>query len=141
LWLKNALDPTERTQVQADGRVYVQAPARGYAIYVLENEYVAYTLKSAASNVVPTQDESYTVSAFPMPAREYANVNIYLTQESSVDVNIYNTSGQMVAHIYKGQLPKGSETWQWATSNIQSGLYLCKVNVNGKIRVLKILVT
>jgi alpha-amylase len=141
LWLKNALDPTQRTQIQADGRVYVQAPARGYAIYVLENEYVAYTLKSAESSEVPNQNENFTVSTFPMPASEIANINIRLTRESSVDVSIYNTNGQMVAHIYSGQLPKGSETWQWATGNLQSGLYLCKFSVNGNIRVLKILVT
>jgi alpha-amylase len=40
-YLKNALNPKERIKVQADGRVNVKAPARGYAIYVLESDYVA----------------------------------------------------------------------------------------------------
>jgi alpha-amylase len=41
-WIKNAFNPKDRIQVQADGRVNVKAPARGYAIYVLESDYVVY---------------------------------------------------------------------------------------------------
>lgn len=44
-WLKNAFNPKERIQVQADGRVNVKAPPRGYSIYVLELDYVAYSKK------------------------------------------------------------------------------------------------
>jgi alpha-amylase len=42
LTLVNAFNATETTVVQADGRVSVSAPARGYAIWVKESEYVAY---------------------------------------------------------------------------------------------------
>lgn len=51
--LINALDNNDITQVYSDGRVWIQAPARSYAIYVLESDYVAYTpLKSAnTSNI------------------------------------------------------------------------------------------
>jgi alpha-amylase len=44
-WLKNAFNPNERIQVQADGRVNVKATPRGYAVYVLESDYVAYPKK------------------------------------------------------------------------------------------------
>jgi alpha-amylase len=40
--LKNAITG-ELVTVQADGRVWVHAPARGYAVYVLSSEYVQYT--------------------------------------------------------------------------------------------------
>jgi len=39
--LVNAFDGTEKTQVYPDGRVYVSAPPRGYAVYVPQNEYLA----------------------------------------------------------------------------------------------------
>ncbi len=40
--LVNALDGTSTTQVFADGRVQVSAPPRGYAVYVPQDEYVAF---------------------------------------------------------------------------------------------------
>jgi alpha-amylase len=40
--LVNAFDPSSTTKVFADGRVHVSAPPRGYAIYVPQDEFVAY---------------------------------------------------------------------------------------------------
>lgn len=39
--LVNAFDGTQKTHVYPDGRVYVSAPPRGYAVYVPQNEYLA----------------------------------------------------------------------------------------------------
>jgi alpha-amylase len=41
--LVNAFDNTITSKVYGDGRVWVEAPARGYAIYVLATDYVAYS--------------------------------------------------------------------------------------------------
>lgn len=40
--LVNAFNASETVTVQADGRVYLSAPARGYAVYVKQSEYVAF---------------------------------------------------------------------------------------------------
>jgi alpha-amylase len=147
LWLKNEFNPSERVQVQSDGRVYVQAPARGYAIYVLDNEYVTYTLKSSNSNDIEPALVSnsrpadlLTVSAFPNPASEFANINIYLTKDAAVTVNIYNTNGQLVANVYQGQLQAGTATLQWTFNQLKPDLYICKVIANSLVQVVKIVV-
>lgn len=40
--LVNAFDNNQTTRVAADGRVWVEAPARGYVVYVLEDEFLEY---------------------------------------------------------------------------------------------------
>lgn len=40
--LVNAFDNTTTTSVYPDGRVWVEAPARGYAVYVLSTDYIGY---------------------------------------------------------------------------------------------------
>lgn len=40
--LVNAFDKNQKTTVAADGRVWVEAPGRGYAVYVAEDDYVAF---------------------------------------------------------------------------------------------------
>lgn len=40
--LVNAFNPAQTATVHSDGRVYLSAPARGYAVYVLQGDYVTY---------------------------------------------------------------------------------------------------
>jgi len=41
--LVNVFNSSKFTRVAADGRIWLEAPARGYTIYVLEEDFVAYT--------------------------------------------------------------------------------------------------
>lgn len=41
--LVNALNPEQKTAVYHDGRVWVNAPARGYSIFVIEEDFVNYS--------------------------------------------------------------------------------------------------
>ena len=146
-WLKNAFNPTERVQIQADGRVYVQAPARGYAIYVLDNEYVAYNTKSAKVEVQNDLNKTgqydtgaFSLSVTPNPVNTNTTININLPVESASVVNLYNTNGQIVTTLYDGVLPAGKSTLQLAPFQLTPGIYICKAIVNDQVKIVKILV-
>ncbi len=67
--LINALDGTSTTAVQADGRVYVSAPARGIALYVPQTEFTAFTVPSGDLGAVQQPMlERETPSAFALHA-------------------------------------------------------------------------
>lgn len=143
LWLKNALDPTERVQIQADGRVFVQAPARGYAVYVLESEYVGYVAKNAklnndATSALPVSP--FSVSAYPNPVVNSADIEVNLPDSNSCEINIYNTTGELIKSVFKGTLPAGKNTFHWNASGIKPGVYLCKILANDLVQVTKIMV-
>lgn len=144
LWLKNALDPNERVQVQSDGRVYVQAPARGYAVYVLDTEYITYVAKSTPAIEDMSEKQvnvnQFSINAYPNPAESYANIDIFLPKEMTVEINLYTSSGEKAGTIFKGQLPAGKSTLELNTGEYKAGMYFCKVLANDQTAVTKILI-
>lgn len=145
LWLKNVLVPTERVQVQADGRVYVQAPARGYAVYVLESEYLSYSLKSGnVSEDITGEDELVTedvsIDIFPNPVVTNAEIKVNLTKESDVNITILNSSGQTITPLFKGKLPAGEKNFIWDKGSLKSGTYYFRIITSENTFVKKIMV-
>ena len=143
LWIKNAFNPAERLQIQADGRVYVQAPARGYAIYVLDTEYITYNSKSAnvQEDVLASfsSQDNLTITAHPNPADSFSDIEIESPKILSVDVNIYSSNGEKIKNIFYGDVA-GKKTIEWNTTGIQPGLYICKAITKDQVAVTKILV-
>lgn len=145
--LKNAFTGATTT-VQADGRVWVEAPARGYAVYVLSSEYVTYTapLKSAKVDEVatsitqPATNMKLSLSVYPNPVSGSANINIFMPEKLASEVGVYNMSGQEIATLFKGNMETGTNTLQWNTSNSKPGLYLCKIITKDNVQVAKIFV-
>ena len=111
LWLKNALNPSERVQVQADGRVYVQAAARGYAVYVLESEYVAYTAPAVKGLFVSNSNQqpagANSISVFPNPVEGQTNIALTVAEKQVIKVELYSAAGQFVGNAFVGELQAG----------------------------------
>ncbi len=143
LWLKNALNPSERTQVQADGRVWVQAPARGYAIYVLESQYVAYTAKSLDeqnSEDVSIQDRP-SIFAFPNPFNESTSIQFSTISNSKVSVVIYDQIGRVVETLFSGNKQAGPQQFVWNRKNSAPGMYFAKIEADNTIQTIKLLIS
>ncbi len=136
--LVNAFNPNETTVVQADGRVYVSAPARGYAIWVKNSEYVAYTTPASArsssagisqavsnaSSSIKEIDSNYKVNQnYPNPFDQYTNISFTIPEKGNVEVIIYNALGQKEATLVKGFLSAGEHKFTWNTKDEKSGVY------------------
>ncbi len=141
LWLKNAFTGT-RVQVQADGRVWVEAPARGYSVYVLETEYVTYVPSAVAKfqNTTLPENNEIDLAVSPNPSNGNVNINVTLPEELDVEICTYNSAGQLVAKVFKGQLFSGKQSIQYNTSDLKPGLYLCKLVAKNQVKVVKLLV-
>lgn len=75
--LVNAFDNTKTTRVFADGRVWVEAPARGYAIYVLSSDYTPYNTPINAGYFelgrhTGTDSKNCEATVFQNPAKRHA---------------------------------------------------------------------
>jgi alpha-amylase len=127
LTLVNAFNPAQTTVVQADGRVNVSAPARGYTIWVRQNEYVAYTAPGtaresvAAEEIMGNENESDEISVYPNPARHKLNVTIK-NPGSAREISIYNHLGEL---IFTKQPESASE--ELSMDNFNEGFYIVKV--------------
>jgi len=142
LWLKNAIDTTETVMVQADGRVYVQAPARGYAVYVLENEYVGNTTKSATAKKDELNDNlQVKTTIIPNPFVNNVKIKFNTLEQGFLDLRILDQMGRKVKVLYKGMKGAGNHEFDWNSEDVSPGLYYVKINFNGENKVLKLIKT
>ena len=76
------------------------------------------------------------MNIIPNPASGQANVILNMASEASVNIVVYDITGQMVATIYNGSIGAGEHSIVFNTDNIVSGIYLIKVS-DGKSSILR----
>ncbi|MCB0736628.1 MAG: T9SS type A sorting domain-containing protein [Bacteroidetes bacterium] len=77
------------------------------------------------------QNEAITVkSVYPNPVIEDATLNIELSQESNVVVNVLNMSGQQLSSKDFGSLSTGNHNLTFETSDLEAGQYIYLVKTD-----------
>jgi alpha-amylase len=140
--LVNALDGSSTTQVYGDGRVWVSAPPRGYAVYVPQDEYVAYSgrVENASERIdlaVLTEGETpraFSVAPnYPNPFNPATTIAFSLPETGHVTVKVYNVLGQVVSTLADEVMQAGTHRVAWrADDGLGSGLYYYTVTWNGR---------
>lgn len=138
LTLVNAFNPLETVTVQLDGRVWLEAPARGYSVWVKSGDYLAYTppSKSVAMNIDEVSPELSTTFAllpnYPNPFNPTTVVGYTLPSAGQVSVKVYDVSGRMVTTLFDGYATAGNQRHSFDASGLSSGVYLYVVDWNGQ---------
>ena len=132
--LKNALTGTTVT-VQADGRVWVEAPARGYAVYVISTDYVAYvqskvTSKTAKDNL--TQD-NFRVNIYPNPIASNSVISILTQSRQDVTITVYDAIGKQITQIYSGMLDEGTHEFLLNDAIQNHGTYFVRIKAGDEL--------
>lgn len=70
---------------------------------------------------------------YPNPFNPVTNISFDLPGRSEVRIAVYDLSGREVARLADGIEPAGRHTVQFNGGNLSSGLYFCKMNVDGRI--------
>jgi len=73
-----------------------------------------------------------SVSIYPNPVKDLANVSLTLKQSGNVIVDVTNMLGQQVLSMDKGNMNAGSSQFSFSSSNLPSGVYFVTVNINGE---------
>ncbi|MDF1549399.1 MAG: T9SS type A sorting domain-containing protein [Bacteroidales bacterium] len=140
--LKNAFTGTTTT-VYSDGRVWVEAPARSYAVYVKSTDYVQYSaLKSATGSIEKDLNplNAVKLSVFPNPVTNTAKITFATMQKGPVSVMIFDHAGRNVATIFDGIRESGNQEFIWNPEGLSNGVYLAKIQADGGSQSLKIVV-
>ncbi|MGC8803765.1 MAG: T9SS type A sorting domain-containing protein [Bacteroidales bacterium] len=130
--LVNAFNPSEKVTVYSDGRAYVQAPPRGYAIYILSTEYVTPSLKEQIVDTETAidaigQTPQLAAQVFPNPVTSNAFLQLYTPYNSKFQIDLFDMSGRLVRNLYNGLSAAGASQIA-IPSGLKSGVYLIKVN-------------
>jgi|GEM_PF-1286896 hypothetical protein len=74
---------------------------------------------------------------YPNPFNSSTNISFNLTQQTSVDLTVYDLLGRKVITLISGTLPAGRQTVNWngldaAGAQVASGMYLYVLKVDGE---------
>lgn len=134
--LKNALTGSTTT-VYSDGRVWVEAPARGYAVYVLESDYVAYGSKSVVTSV--DINKANDIKVYPNPFTSSTKISFNISNKANVDIRIIDISGREVATLFSGVKDAGKHEFIWNPEKNVSGMYFAKIKINEQNKTIKLM--
>ncbi|MGE4614446.1 MAG: T9SS type A sorting domain-containing protein, partial [Planctomycetota bacterium] len=86
-----------------------------------------------SQNEVPTSlPTSYHLSvAYPNPFNPVTTMGLTIPEPGNVSVQVYNLTGQVVATLASGYMDANTYTLTWDASEISSGIYFVKAQVDG----------
>lgn len=144
--LVNAFDPSQTTQVYSDGRVWLSAPSRGYAVWVKQSDYTAFSKeRGQGEDLLETGTDGNLPASFavlpnyPNPFNPATHIRYQLPREGKVTVAVYNAIGQLVATLVDDVMPAGRHEQQWNAARQSSGVYYVTVNWNNQVKTQKII--
>ncbi|MDD5571844.1 MAG: T9SS type A sorting domain-containing protein [Bacteroidales bacterium] len=83
--------------------------------------------------------EAVKVTLYPNPANEYTNITFTLAKAGSINLSVINIMGQKVASYKIGGI-SGKNNKQINTGTLASGIYVVKIEAEGKVYTEKLIV-
>jgi len=78
------------------------------------------------------------LNTYPNPASDMAKVEIDLSKEAMVGVNVYSNAGQLVIAIDATLLAAGTHGIDLNVGDLANGMYTAQVNIDGAIRSVRL---
>ncbi len=80
------------------------------------------------------------IKVYPIPARQYINVDIYLNESDQFyNIEVYDLTGQLIGKQTSDKANQGWHTIQFSLSEIRNSLFIIKANTNKSEKVLKVM--
>lgn len=115
--------------------------------YNANNSVNATALQNAinaalASTGINEQNSLFSeIQVNPNPSSNDAELKFGLSQAATVTVELYNLQGRKLQDVYLGKMAAGAHTLPVNCTKLASGTYLVKLDADGKLRYVNMLVT
>jgi hypothetical protein len=100
--------------------------------YLLSLIYKDSQANENVDNELTKQTEGELIQNIPNPFSGTTKICYKLDNESSVQLNVYNYTGQLINSINEGSKPKGNHYIDFDASGLKSGIYFYSININGQ---------
>jgi hypothetical protein len=109
-----------------------------YRFWYTLTEYVDTTVVNTGNQDAVSPAPQLTCNIYPNPFAKDVNIRIDNPKADKVDISIYNIRGQLVKRIYEGVLEKGTQNYQWNSSESTiadkaSGMYFLRIKTEDKV--------
>ena len=102
-----------------------------------------FSINVVAPTTVGINDKIELIAAleiYPNPVKSQLNIELKLTEQTTVEVFVTDLLGKTVAQIANEEVNVGVNKFQWNTNNTKNGIYLLNIVSNNSRQVKKILV-
>ena len=116
-----------------------------YGLTVIEGLIVDIAFAPVNTGIINHSiDNGLSLNLYPNPAEQELNIKFSVSQSSLVRIDIYDIHGSLVQPVLEGTMKEGTynESFDLKENNagIARGLYLCKLQVDGKVLTHKFIV-
>jgi hypothetical protein len=85
----------------------------------------------------PLTNNGFQFSAWPNPFGERINFSLEIEMRAYVNIEIYTLNGQKVMSLANGEYNKGTHQFNWDGSNMPSGMYIYKIQMDDQFETGK----
>jgi len=79
-------------------------------------------------------EDDFITSIYPNPANDQTTIEFFLSDDSDVDICVYNMTGQLVREVHADRYHAGMNKYILNCTDLSSGLYKCSLNTkNGML--------
>lgn len=116
------------------------------AVKVVSNDFdeAAYNFNiqglASLSTGIDQVASEYGIKLYPNPSNSTTVLSMEIKDAGQVSVKVFNMNGQEVMEGFEQTLESGKQSIQLNTANLNAGVYLVEVSINGNISRLKMTV-
>lgn len=84
-------------------------------------------------------DEALRLSIFPNPTSDNTTIKFASKEGQNYSVSVLNSLGQQIQMLHQGALVEGMNSINYNTANLAKGIYIVKIESEGKIQTVKLI--
>lgn len=81
-----------------------------------------------------------SVNVYPNPSSANTNVEFDLTNTSDVNITLTDLTGKLISQPVNGEMTEGNHTVAIDLDNVEAGVYLVEITINGASKIEKLVV-
>lgn len=97
------------------------------------------TVTLTAVGVPETAQLLTTLNAFPSPFTNEANIKYTLSQNSDVEIEVFDVTGKRVATLQNGPMAAGTHNAVWEATEVNAGVYFVRMKAGDAIITRRII--
>jgi hypothetical protein len=85
------------------------------------------------NRVDPSPESVNSIRSYPNPFSLKTTIEVPISRQGHLRLSIYNMLGEEIAILANGTFESGLKTFEWNAGDAPSGIYLCKLEIDGHI--------
>lgn len=84
-------------------------------------------------------DEAMTLSVFPNPTADNTTIKMAAQEGQDYNITVLSSLGQQIAVLHNGALNNGLNTFEYNTTDLARGIYIIKIESEGRFQTVKLI--